>query len=122
MGRPTKYSDWRAGAICAHLRSGATRTAAVAAAGVSYDAFRRWQKSNAEFASAVMQAEAECAVAMSKVIFDAAMAGDWRASLWWLERRRPYEWGRRPPADPEIEAAINALLEDLFSPALHDEA
>ena len=114
MGRPTKYSDWRAGAICAHLRSGATRTAAVAAAGVSYDAFRRWIKSNAEFASAVMQAEAECAVAMSKVIFDAAMAGDAMASaglqaagqLLGLLQVSPASWFQGGDDSAWIETAI----------------
>jgi hypothetical protein len=94
MARPTKYSSGRAGAICESLRNGATRTAAVGAAGVSYDAFRRWLKRFPCFAAQVTQAEAECAVAMTLVIWEAAQAGDWRAALWWLERRRPQEWGR----------------------------
>ena len=113
MARPTKYSAARAEAICAHLRSGATRTASVAAVRVSYDAFRRWQKSNAEFASAVMQAEAECSIMMTKVIWDAAMSGEWRASLWWLERRRPQEWGRYASTSID-DAEVRLLLLEIF--------
>ena len=113
MARPTKYSTGRAEAICGYLRIGATRTASVAAAGVSYDAFRRWIKSNPEFSLSVTQAEAECAVAMTKVIWNAALAGEWRAALAWLERRRPQEWGLHAStrlADAEIEQ----ILADLF--------
>lgn len=114
MARPTKYNSRRSSQICESLKNGATRTASVAAAGVSYDAYRRWLKSNPEFSASVMRAEAECAVMMTKVIYDAGLAGDWRASFWWLERRRPQDWGRRPPADPEVMASAYVLLKDLF--------
>lgn len=121
MARPTKYSSVRAGAICESLRNGATRTASVRAAGVSYDAYLRWMARYPTFSTLVRQAVAECEIDMIRAVWEAAQSGDWRAAFWWLERRRPQEWGRHSPADPEVLARVFALLDDLFRTDLTDE-
>ena len=121
MARPTKYSSVRAGAICGSLRNGATRTASVRAAGVSYDAYLRWMARYPTFSTLVRQAEAECEIDMVRAVWEAAQAGNWRAAFWWLERRCPQEWGLHSTADPEVLARVNTLLEDLFRTDLNEE-
>ncbi len=80
------------------LRDGNTRRASCARAGVSEDALARWLKSSAAFAEAVTRAEADAEI---DHVSNIRLAGreDWRASLAWLERRRPDDWGKRDRLD-----------------------
>jgi hypothetical protein len=115
VGRPSEIGE--AGPrIIAALRNGADRRAAAEYAGVPDGTVRSWLSRGrgglepyAEFAGEFEAAEAEAAVRMAKVVFDAAHAAkDWRPALEWLKRRRRREWGdprpteAQPPAEPVI--------------------
>ena len=117
IGRPSVLSE--AGPrIIAALRNGADRAAAVGYAGVPYGTVRSWISRGRsghtpydEFAAQVEAAEAEAAVRMAKVIFDAAHAEhDYRAALEWLKRRRPEEWGEPKAKEPEATAEASVFV------------
>ena len=91
-GRPTKYSELRAGRACDLLRQGCTRKTAAAGAGVAFTTFLRWERGFEGFATALTRAEAECAIQMTRAITHAAEAGDWQAALAWLKAMRPEDW------------------------------
>lgn len=95
MGRPTKLTAERRERVLDALRGGNTRGASATAAGVHIATFDRWLLRSAEFAHAVEKAEAEAEMAHVANIARAAEDGNWTASAWWLERRRPADWGRR---------------------------
>lgn len=76
-----------------YLKLGNTRRADCTAAGLHPATFYRWLKKKARFCDAVTRAEAIPEVGHVAVIANAAIKGDWRASLEWLKRRRRTEWG-----------------------------
>lgn len=66
-----------------------------------------------EFAAELLRAEATPEVAHMRIVHEAAKdVKNWRASVWWLERRAPERFARRPlpglTAD-ELQAAIGQL-------------
>lgn len=99
-GRPTKYSPERADRILDNLRRGNTRRASALSCGISEDTFQRWCDRNAAFAEDVKKAEAEAEATHVANIARSAQSGNWQASAWWLERKRPDDW-RRPPEQVE---------------------
>jgi hypothetical protein len=109
MPRPTKYSPDIVKRILDALAAGNTRRASVQHAGVSEDAFGRWLRRYADFADAVFRAEAQAEVAHVANIAQAARAGDVRASIFWLERRRGQDWGRRDYLEIQIRAAAERV-------------
>ena len=103
MGRPSKFTADRRAAILENLETGVSREVASHAAGVDPETLRRWIRKGEEatkglyrqFVIDIGKAEATAVVDMVQVIHDASQRGDWRAAAWWLERRRPADWGRR---------------------------
>ena len=114
LGRPTKLTPQVRETITTHLRAGATRTDAVAAARIDYTTFLDWMAagSHPDATNGVSQlfqdvtcAEAEVAAEMAAVIKVAAIAGDWRAAESWLKRRRRADWGDNVAIDVDAEVA-----------------
>lgn len=95
MARPTKRTPDREARLLDALRAGNTRKAACQYAGVAQDAFNRWLVRFADFADVVKKAEADAEVRHVANIAKASQDGVWQASAWWLERRRPDDYGRR---------------------------
>ena len=98
-------------AIIENLRIGATRTAAVGAAGISRETFYVWLKENLTFSDAVTQAEAQAEIGHTLALAKAS-ASDWRASESWLKRRRRADWGDNIAVGADKEAA--RILAELF--------
>ena len=80
--------------LLAALKAGNTRRASCAYARMTVMPLWRIMKADPEFAAAVEQAESEAEVRHVLNIVKAAESGNWTASAWWLERRRPDDWGR----------------------------
>ena len=86
------------------LQGGNTRRTAAAYAGISPRTLQRWLKRGREedegeyvdLLRHVEMAEADATVCMVAAVMKAAQSGEWRAAAWWLERRYPDDWGRRP--------------------------
>jgi hypothetical protein len=94
--------------LLASLRVGNTRRAACRAAEISDDTLRRWLKRDPALASAVESAEAEAEQRFVGQVAGAARDGSWQAAAWWLEHRRPEDWGRRYRADLIIDVEREA--------------
>ena len=101
-GRPSKLTPEVQEAICSALSDGNTRKDSAAVAGTTYKSFGVWmRKGRAEpdgeygaFRAAVKKAEAE-AVTRNVGIIKTAAETTWTAAAWWLERRRPADFGKR---------------------------
>lgn len=114
MARPTKFCDERTERLLSALRAGNTRRAAAAFAGVSDDTLERWEQRYADFAEAIKKAEASAEVQHVAIVAQAAQSGVWQASAWWLERRRPADYGRRERVDLNvIRSEAQRLAEQL---------
>jgi len=111
MPRPTKYNADIEKKICDALRAGNTRKASYEYAGIDDATFFRWMLSNASFASAIKKAEADAEVSAVAII-KKAMPETWQAAAWWLERRKPDDYGRNLAlrADKEVARIIAELF------------
>src|SRR5580658_5839288 len=102
IGRPTKLTPDIQEKILTVIKLGAYRTAACDFAGISPETLRNWMRRGenegegpyVEFAAAIKQAEASaCLKALGTI--RTAMESQWQAAAWFLERKRPKEWGKR---------------------------
>jgi hypothetical protein len=80
------------------LRVGASRRDAFTFVGISPDTFNLWLD-QVEFANAVAQAEAAAVINHITRIAHSAASGNWQAAAWWLERKRPHEYGKKAQLD-----------------------
>ncbi len=101
MARPPKYTPERSRLVLEAISGGATRKAAALHAGIDQDTFGRWLKRYADFADRIARAEADVEVRCTALILNAATT-DPRHAEWWLERRRPDDYGRRDKVDLEV--------------------
>lgn len=129
-GRPTKLDDIRAKKILDAIKAGASRRAAANAAGLSRDALQNWIKRGEEgdaefsdFAYRVRLADAEAEQAHTRVVVEASLAGDLKASIFWLQSQRREEWGagalqpqgqRADVGAADLEAD-GALIESIYA-------
>jgi len=98
------------------VRDGCTRHDAAAAASVSESTLYRWLRAGrkatrgmyAEFVTAVKKAEAEAVNRNVRIITKAAETA-WQAAAWWLERRRPRDFGRVEDRVAAVEKKLKAI-------------
>jgi len=129
------------------LKSGMTRRAAAAYAGVSQDVIYDWINKKANFATQVMEAENIAESRYTSVIVKAAFGHDvtvektvtrpngdiittvetkreydWQAAKWWLSRRRRQDYGDtlNVNLDSEIDKVLLALQNEL-PPVIEEE-
>lgn len=108
-GRPTKYGAEVSKRVLDALGAGNVRRASAAYAGISEDTFARWMARYADFADAVLRAEAQAEVMHVATIAQAARAGSWQASVFWLERRRHADWGKIDRLEVEIHQTATRI-------------
>lgn len=116
MARPSKYSPERVKRITDALASGNTRATSAAYGGISIDTFLAWIRRFNDFSTLVKDAEAKAEVAHVANIAKAAQSGTWQASAWWLERRKPAEWGRVDRLEVEFRAKAEQMAQELGVP------
>lgn len=110
-GRKTKRTPEVEQRICDALRSGNTRRAACAYAGIDEKTFANWLARFSDFSDAVKKAEGDCEVRNVAIIQKAAQT-TWQAAAWWLERRQPEHWRQRQQID------VRQLTDDQIDAAL----
>ena len=76
------------------LRTGNSRRASCAAAGISEDTFALTCRRDPEFLDQVLEAEGEAERLVTAQVLK-AMPDTWTAAAWWLERRRPDDYARK---------------------------
>jgi len=92
------------------IRGGSTRKAAALHAGIDEHTLYNWLKAYSSFSSALTRAEADVEVRCTALILNAATT-DPRHAEWWLERRRPDDYGRRERLEQDINAqALNVTV------------
>jgi len=123
MGRPTKCTPETTEKVCEALKLGVSWAAAAAHAGLSERCVMEWcergrdgEEPFAQFLQSTTRARDSAEVRMAAIVMKAAQEGNASAAQWWLERRRPENWGRRDHnvvevADPS--KAVAALLTKL---------
>lgn len=102
-GRPTKFTPDVRTRIITAIRNGNTYEASANYGGICYSLLREWIVRGeqeqigdfSDFVDAVKKAEAEAEVESVALIRRSAQEGQWQAAAWFLERRKPSEWGRR---------------------------
>jgi len=101
-GRPAKFTAEVQERLLTVIRLGAYRNAACDFAGIAPETLRIWLRRGEaeaagpyrEFYKALKEAEAAaCIKALGTIRI--AMEQNWQAAAWFLERKRPKEWGRR---------------------------
>ena len=97
LGRPTKKTPQRCRALYKAIEEGLPFIAACQSAGISYESFKLWRRTDPRFAQAVDLAEAKSIEANFKYIKD-ARSENWPAAAWLLERRHPELFSR-----PEVQ-------------------
>jgi transposase len=120
-GRPTKRTPETVERIEQSLRKGMTRKASAAAAGISYQTLREWEKDFPDFAESLQSAEADSQHELLRRIWAAAEQPDrWQAAAWMLERRWPQDFARRQAL--EMSGPDGGPIETATRPAeLSDE-
>ena len=96
-------------AVLAALEAGCTRRAAAGAAGIHHATLYRWMDADATFRDTVEKAEDVAEARATSIVAKAAYEGTWTAAAWWLERRRPEQYGRRLAVDVSIKDEIAKL-------------
>jgi len=95
-------------AILAALEAGCTKEAAAGAANISRVTLWRMIQADETFRNAVQKAEDFAESRAVHYVVD-AMPKEWQAAAWWLERRRPAQYGRRMIVDMSIRDEAQRL-------------
>jgi hypothetical protein len=105
MPRRTKLTERTKDDIVKALKAGNSRRDSALYAGISEQTFYSWMSRGrdgeplyAEFLEAVEKAEAQ-SVVRNVAIIQRAAEETWQAAAWWLERKRPDDWGPRQRMD-----------------------
>ena len=111
-GRPTKRTDDRRAVILKVIAEGQRRDVAAHLAGLHVGTFYEWQAADPEFREQIKAAEAKAESSMVAVVMQSSFT-TWQAAAWWLERRKPEEYGRQdrtPVLDRETIQRIVAEM------------
>ena len=116
-GRPSKLTPALQAQIVEAIRAGNYAEVAARHVGIASSTFYDWMKRGAngerrfsEFADAISEAEA-FAQARAVTIIANAMAVDWRAAAFFLERKFQEQWGRHDRTDVTMTTKRDEDLE-----------
>lgn len=100
---------------CLIVSIGCDRETACKYLGCSLSQLRREMKQDRTFAERLLRAEATPELAHMRNLHSATKdEKNWRASVWWLERRAPERYGRRTPGavtENQLREVIDELAE-----------
>lgn len=105
VGRKTKLTKEREKIIKDCLEAGMSYKDVCTCSGITFETFNQWRKTNPQFNTLVEKAElATMQLALKSV--KVGMIKDWRSAAWWLERRRPEEYGRKSETPTESKPCL----------------
>lgn len=101
MARPSKLTDTLAEQSAVCVREGIDPQIAVGAYGISRSTYYSWIAQGREgyspfmeFLDLIERARYEAIYSHVSRIYKSALAGNWRAATWWLERHAPELYGK----------------------------
>ena len=113
--QPARLTDQQKLDFCGLVSVGCDRETAGKYCGGTPGQLRREMELDAKFAKEVVRAEGTAEFAHMRTLHEAAKdVKNWRVSMWWLERRAPERFARRPPRTIPI-AKLDRLLEEIAS-------
>jgi hypothetical protein len=120
---PMLLTDEQKTHICAVLTIGCDRQTAADYVGCSLADMRHQMQNDGPFLAAVCRAEAKIELNHMRNVHTAATGEkkDWRASVWWLERRSPERYARRAAGEVtqrQLKAFV-AILADALKTDVH---
>ena len=121
--QPLQLSDEQKNNICLYLSAGCDREAAAKLAHCTQWDLHWAMMCDASFAEKVRRAEGASELAHVRNVQNAAQdVKNWRASVWWLERRSPERFGRRDAGTVTTRQlkAFVAQLVAIVTEELHD--
>lgn len=115
-----KYNEDRHERIIEAIKAGNSRTTAFKLAGLNEQTPFDWMSQGerdpekypeyVKLKEDIIQAEAEFEASRVAIVKVAADTGTWQAAAWWLERRKPEDWGRNRDALPAGPSVVNNQL------------
>jgi len=109
MARPTIRNNRRDEKLLEALRAGNTHRVAAAYAGYSESTLYHYMSIDPDFHEKVALAECEAEALALSVVQQAASRGVWQAAAWFLERRRPKDYGKPPDIQREKQSEEDTL-------------
>jgi hypothetical protein len=119
---PIELSEEQQAQVCGILSVGCDRQTASDFLGCSLGDLRRAMRQNSTFAAQVRRAEARAELSHMQIVHESSSEKkNWRASIWWLERRSPERFARRAGAvtSRQLKAFV-AILVDIFGDEIRD--
>ena len=116
-------SDEQKGRVLGVLSVGCDRETASNIVGCSVVGLVRAMRSDAEFGAAVRRTEAAVEVKHMRVVHQVVDdVKNWRASVWWLERRSPERFGKRSAGTVTSRhlKSFLAIIGNLLNDNVHD--
>lgn len=121
----SELTDEQQGRVFGILSVGCDRQTAADYVGCSLADFRREMERHPSFASDVCRAEAGAELNHMRIVKEASQEEkEWRAAVWWLERRSPERFGRRAAGAVtarQLKEFIGILVEILGEEVPSDE-
>lgn len=118
MARPSSLTSAVTEKVCEALKLGVSWEAAAAHAGVGPATVHRWLAQAAddkdggpfwEFREQTTRARNSAETRMAAIVLKAAQDGNVGAAQWWLERRRPDQWGKHDRVS--VDASVTPAQE-----------
>src|SRR5262245_11314622 len=111
----TILSEEEKSKICGVLSAGCDRETAANYVGCRAADISRAMLRDRPFAAQVRRTEAGCELTHMRTVQDAAKdPKNWRASVWWMERRAPERFGPRGPGSVtlrQLDEFLNVLID-----------
>jgi hypothetical protein len=118
-----ELTDEQKGQVCGILSVGCDRQTAADYIGCSLADIRRTMQRDPQFLASVRRAEASVELNHMRNVQELASSKkDWRASVWWLERRSPERFARRSPGAVTARQlkAFVSILGDALKHEVHN--
>lgn len=120
IGRKTKLTEKMIEEIAKHIELGMINKDVAQLVGISETTFYNWMKEGEnskdnnifrKFYLKVKEAEAKAIKRNLAIIQRAANEGNWQAAAWFLERKRPEDWGRKERVNINTDDGITIKVE-----------
>ncbi len=108
----TKATQKTINIILDAISDGLTQREAAILAGISEDTISNWKGQDSDFSEQIRQKQIECKRKHLKNI-EKASETNWKASVWWLERKYPDEFSPNNKVKLETNIQLDELTKDI---------